>query len=321
MNPYLGHPSQLYGIEEHRLIGGKGDGMRLLEINNGIGIELTCVPDRNGDISRLRYKGINMSYFSPCGYVAPAFYSRQGNHWLDSFTAGYLTTCGLQSVGSPCIDQGEELPFHGTIANQPCDYFYWEENEDKLVVYLHTSEETIFGRKFVLKRELHISLTENCFSIIDTITNNGYKKEPFEILYHMNMGYPLLDEDSILTISSDKVIPRDAHAAKYMDQWMKVEKPTPGYEECCYYHNFIQKEGKASIYQPKLNCGLEITFDPRKLDGFVEWKMMGLRDYVLGLECGNCYPDGRDIMRQKGMLKFLNAGESVQYQVNVRLYD
>lgn len=31
MNPYIGHESQLYGIEEHRLVGGKGDGMRLYE--------------------------------------------------------------------------------------------------------------------------------------------------------------------------------------------------------------------------------------------------------------------------------------------------
>ena len=46
---------------------------------------------------------------------------------------------------------------------------------------------------------------------------------------------------------------------------------------------------QASISQ-KLNVGLEISFDASKLDGFVEWKMMGVRDYVLGLECGNCYP-------------------------------
>jgi hypothetical protein len=30
MNKYIGHESQIYGVEEHRIIGGKGDGMRLL---------------------------------------------------------------------------------------------------------------------------------------------------------------------------------------------------------------------------------------------------------------------------------------------------
>ena len=32
---YLGHESQLYGVEEHRLVGGKGDGQRLYEVHNG----------------------------------------------------------------------------------------------------------------------------------------------------------------------------------------------------------------------------------------------------------------------------------------------
>ncbi len=43
MNPYIGHDSQLYGIEEHRLVGGKGDGMRLYEINNGQDIHIFLI--------------------------------------------------------------------------------------------------------------------------------------------------------------------------------------------------------------------------------------------------------------------------------------
>ena len=107
MNPYIGHASQLYGVEEHRLIGGKGDGMRLYQVNNGKGLELTISPDRCGDITRLRFKGQNMSYMTPAGYVAPAYYDNVGSQWLKSFTAGFLTTCGLDAVGSPCVDEGK----------------------------------------------------------------------------------------------------------------------------------------------------------------------------------------------------------------------
>ena len=273
MNPYIGHETQLSGVEEHRLVGGKGDGMRLYEATNGKGLELTLSPDRNGDITRLRYKGINMSYFSPCGYVAPAYYDKVGANWLQSFTAGFLTTCGLQAVGTPCIDDGEELPLHGSIANQPCAQSYWEEDDKEM-----------------------------------------------EILYHMNMGYPLLDEDSEVTIPSVEVRARDDHAQEDIANWMHMEKPQGDYQERCYYHKFEGADGKAGIYQPKLNVGLEISFDASKLDGFVEWKMMGVRDYVLGLECGNCYPDGRDVMRKTGMLKFLKPGEAVDYHVDIKLY-
>ncbi len=320
INPYIGHPSQLGGVEEHRLVGGKGDGMRLYEVRNGKGLELTVSPDRCGDITRLRYNGVNMSYFSPCGYVAPSYYDKTGTNWLQSFTAGFLTTCGLQAVGSPCTDEGEELPLHGAIANQPCEYSYWEEDEEQIRIHTRVRDEVIFGRKLVLYRTIEISKTENVFRIQDEIQNTGDRKEPVEILYHMNMGYPLLDEDSVITIPSVEVKARDEHAQKDIENWMRMEKPQPGYQERCYYHRFADENGSAAIYQPKLGVGLKITFDAKALDGFVEWKMMGYRDYVLGLECGNCYPDGRDVMRRTGMLKFLEPGEKLTYRVQADLF-
>lgn len=321
MNPYIGHDSQYYGIEEHRLAGGKGDSIRLLEINNGAGIEATISLDRNADISRLRFKGVNLGYFSPCGYVAPAYYESKGADWLKSFTAGFLTTCGLQAVGNPCNDMGEELPLHGSIANTPTDYVAYYEEDGKLIVKTRTLDEGIFHRKLRLYRTYTFPVGKNYFTYTDTVENTGDKEEPFEILYHMNMGYPLLDEDSIVEIDSEKVTARDEHAAEDIDNWMKMEKPTAGYVEKCYYHTMKTAAGKASIYQPKLNTGVEIKYDASELDCFVEWKMMGVRDYVLGLECGNAYPDGRNVMREQGILKFLKPGEKKTYMVEVSMLE
>lgn len=318
MNPYIGCESQLYGFEEHRLAGGKGDGMRLLQIRNGLGLEMTVSLDRCADISRLTVKGMNMGYFSPCGYVAPGYYQPTGSDWLKSFTAGFLTTCGLEAVGSPCTDNGEVLPLHGTIANTPASESCWYEENGELVVRATVRDEVIFGRKLRLQRKIAVSLKENTFRIEDTIENTGDREEPFEILYHMNMGYPLLDEDSVVTIPATSVTPRDDHAAEDIANCLKMEKPQAGYQERCYYHKFPDEKGFASIYQPKLGQGIAIEFDAKELDGFVEWKMMGYRDYVLGLECGNCYPDGRDVMRKTGMLKFLQPGEKKSYAVTVK---
>jgi len=319
MNPYIGHDTQFFGVEELRLVGGKGDGMRLLEVNNGKGLELVISADRGADITRLKFKGINMSYISPCGYVAPAYFDSVDNHWLKSFTAGFLTTCGLENVGSPNKDEGEELSLHGSIANQPCDQIYWTEDADSLTVHALIRDEGIFARKLRLERIIKVSKEANEFEICDRITNTGHKTEPIEILYHMNMGYPLLDEDSVITVPAEKVLPRDEHAAGDIENWMKVQKPTPGYQERCYYHQFKEKAGMASIYQPKLHTELSIHFDTDELDAFVQWKMMGVRDYVMGLECGNCYPEGRKAMRESGMLKFLEAGATKEYCVKVKL--
>lgn len=321
MNEYIGHDSQLSGVEEHLLMNGKGSGMKLFEVHTAAGIDMAVSPDRCCDIVRLRYKAVNLNYLSPCGFVAPAYYDSIEANWFKSFTAGFLTTCGLNNVGSPNTDCEERLPLHGTICNTPAEHAWWEEAEDAYVIHGEMSDETIFDRKLRLCRKITVSKTEAAFIIEDTIENRGDRKQPLEILYHMNMGYPLLDEDSIIDIPALSVVPRDDHAAEDIANCLRMEKPQAGYVERCYYHKFAPGEQTVSITQPKNGIQLSITFDSRSLDGFVEWKMMGVRDYVLGLECGNCYPDGRDVMRRTGMLKFLDPGQKISYRVKVNVSD
>lgn len=84
---YYGHESQLFGVEEYRLTGGKGDGMRLLQVRNGKGLDFTVSADRCADISRLHFRGENCGFFSANGYVAPAYYDDKEAGWLKNFTA------------------------------------------------------------------------------------------------------------------------------------------------------------------------------------------------------------------------------------------
>ena len=55
--------------------------------------------------------------------------------------------------------------------------------------------------------------------------------------------------------------------------------------------------------------GVNIRYDADELKYFTEWKMMGEYEYVLGLEPGNCLPDGRNVMREKGILEILKPDE------------
>ena len=320
IHPYIGHASQLCGVEEVRLVGGKGDGMRLLQVRNAAGLQMTVCADRCADIYRLNFKGDNMGYFSPNGYVAPAYYDEPGAGFLKSFTAGFLTTCGLTAVGSPCTDEGEALPLHGTIGNTPCEHIWWDEDEENIYIHAIINDSGIFSRKLMLKRTIRVSKADSGFAISDTVENQGDVESPVMLLYHMNMGYPLLSENAVVEIPSVSVKHRNDRAAEDQDTWHKMLPPTPGFEEQCYFHSF-KNEGKASIYNPDIHKGLTIFFDANALDHFTEWKMMGFRDYVLGLEPGNCHPDGRDVMRKEGKLKILQPGEAVTYEVSVSLYE
>ena len=314
MNKYIGHPLQLYGIEEMRLVGGKADGMRILTVRNNSGLEFVISLDRCGDIVRLNLKGDNVGYFAPCGYVSSQYYDDKGAGFLKSFTAGFFTTCGLRAVGSPCVDDGEDLPLHGTISNTPCEnVMHWIE-DDEIHIKVIVRDAALFASKLLLEREYVCPINENIIHVTDKIKNIGSQETPLEVLYHCNMGYPLLSENAIVTIPTTKVLPRDEHAKEGIDNCLKMEKPQNGYQEMCYYHTLSGKP-TVSIYNPDINKGLNIKFDTKELGCFTEWKMMGEYDYVLGLEPGNCYPDGRDVMRKQGTLEFLSPDEEKVHHI------
>lgn len=312
MKNYLGNPLQIRGAEQYTLQNGKGDGMKFLFIRNGLGLEVWISLQRAGDVSRVNFKGDNIGYFAPCGYVAPAFYDGVGAGFLKSFTAGFFTTCGLTAVGSPCTDDGEDLPLHGTISHIPAILNGIEETNDGITVKLTVRDTTLFGRKLVLKREYVFSYNENKFSVSDTVTNEADTVSPYMIMYHCNMGYPLLTENSVVKIPNNDIKPRNEHAEKFIDSALIMEKPQKNYEECCYYYDVLEKGGiaKVGIFNTQIEKGLVMAYDKNTLPRFTEWKMMGETDYVLGLEPGNCTPDGRDVLRKNGTLKFLNPDES-----------
>lgn len=316
-NPYVGMNTQIYGVEEHRLVGGKGDGMRIFQIRNGAGLELTVSADRCADISRASLNGVNLGWFSPVGYVAPSYYDDRGLNFLKSFTGGFLTTCGLTAVGSPCTDEGEELPLHGRIANTPADHVYCTEDDGEITLCATVRQTSVFGEKLVLNRKITCPIGANKMILTDTVENEGEDRSPLMLLYHMNMGYPLLDENAELTVPSDAVAPRDARAAEGIDSWQQILPPQKGFVEQCYYHTFAGESGSAQLINRKAGVGVKITFPTDPFCCFTQWKQMGQRAYVLGLEPGNCTPDGRDVLRREGRLQFLEPGERKTFRLTV----
>lgn len=322
MNPYVGRDSQILGVEEHRLVGGKGDGMRLLQVRNGRGLEFTVSLDRCADISRLSFRGVNCGFFSAAGYVAPAYYDEQGTGFLKSFTAGFLTTCGLTAAGAPCVDEGEELPMHGTVGNCPADHVLWDTDDEKIWIRATMEQNAIFGSKLTLRRTYTCPLNENRLLLEDRVRNEGDVDAPLMLLYHMNLGYPLLSPAAKVTTGSVCVKPRDARAAEDLETWNQVLEPQSRFAEQCYYHTFGDAaEGWAQMVNPEEKMGLRIRFDTDTLPFMTQWKMMGVRDYVMGLEPGNVTPDGRDVMRREGKLVILKPGEERTFKIAVDLLD
>ena len=95
-------------------------------------------------------------------------------------------------------------------------------------------------------------------------------------------------------------------------------------QEQCYYHKLktdAQGYAQYSLYNPILQKGISVKYEAKPLDYFIQWKMPGEGDYVLGLEPGNCRGGGRKKAREDNILKFLEPQEEVKYHFVVELSD
>ena len=321
----VGDEQQLYSARQYRLCGGKADGMRMIELKSFAGLRAEIAADRCMDLYRLEYKGVNLGYMTAAGMVSSKYY--QSEDFLRSFTAGFFTTCGLKNVGAGCVDLGEEAVVHGRIGNTPADRVNVDVVEEDGETILTASgvmrEAIIFGEKLELKRKITMDARSAYIRISDTVTNFGGETQPLELLYHMNMGYPLLDAFSEITIPAEKTSARDARAQEGIEDWMYFCEPVSGFAEQCYDHVLYKKDGKSAvmIFNPKLNIGVVIELLSDTLDHFTEWKMPGVKDYVLGLEPGNANVLGRAAMRESGELKFIEPGEKVHFELGIRIID
>lgn len=325
---YIGDLSQLISVRESRLIGGRQEGVHAVDISNGAGLEVTILPDRCMDFSQIRFKGHNINYIGPCGIAAPQYYNDIGNRFLRNFHVGFLTTCGLQNIGSPDVYQGKEYGMHGRLSNTPSEQFRWDyeitDGSPSVVLSGKMREAVLFGENLSLSRKITVPYGKNYILLEDTVTNHGFQEIPFMLLYHFNFGYPLLDEQTELSLDSEQVKPRNEHAAEHVQDWRKIESPQNSFEEMCYYHTLKKDENgfaSYSLYQPKLDIGVKVKFDAEKLDNFCQWKMFGKGEYVMGLEPMNSLLDGHEQAVEQNRLKTIRSQQSITYQFQITFFD
>lgn len=326
LQQYIGNSAQLGGSRHYVLSDGWGHNLRGIDVNSGAGLQYTILPDRGMDISLASYKGNNLVYLTCNGETHPAFFEPENLGWLHTFSGGLLTTCGLTYLGAPVTDGEEQLGLHGrysTIpARQVTDLSKWIGDEYQIKHKGIIEEGSIFGHKLRLEREVATIQGQNSLQITDCITNFGYKPSPFTILYHMNLGYPLLSEDAELIVDPVRTLPRDDTAASGLKHFKKFSKPQPGFQEQVFFHTMkpdVNGETFVTLQNRKLGIALTIKFNTVQLPYLTQWKMMGQGDYVLGLEPCNVPATNRKVMREQNMLPFLQPGESVTNSIIVVL--
>ncbi len=320
-----GSMAQIADIELSRLNGGgKSDLVRIARVRTGGGLSFTVILDRALDIGEANYKGTPVAWCSQTGYTHPAFYEADGNKWLEGFFGGLLTTCGLNYAGAAGKDNGKDLGLHGRISNIPAENVfvkkYWTGNDYILELSGEARETGVFGENLLLTRKLKVIAGQNTIYLEDTVENRGFKTTEHMIIYHMNFGYPLVSEDSVFSSPTKKIIPVTAVAEKDIKNIEKITPPSPAYVERVY-HRLMQTDKKGfvavNLKNTRLKTGVKIRYDGRALDNFIQWKMFGAGEYVMGLEPSNCYVWGRAKNREMGTLKYLKPGGKQTYKIEI----
>ncbi len=328
LEQYVGNPYQLGGSREYILENGLSRGLRAVDINSGSGLQYTILPDRGMDISLASYKGTNLVYLTCNGETHPAYFEPESFGWLRSFTAGLLTTCGLTYLGSPVNDGGEQLGLHGRYSTTPARHFSdssgWQ-GEEYHITYKGTVEEaSMFGNKLRMEREIKTVRGQNKIEITDTVTNFGFSPSPFTILYHINLGYPLLSEKAELDFKPSRTLHSNVAASLDLKNFRKLSPPVASFREQVFTHVMdADNQGNVLVTLKNKEEGIAFTlsYNNRQLPYLVQWKMMGQGEYVLGLEPSNVPLKNRKELREENILPFIQPGESRTNRLEIILTD
>ena len=320
----VGRVEQIAGIRKVELKEGKGGGTELVEFYTGSGFEFEVILSRGMDIGRTSYKGIPISFIASPGTVHPSYYDRRGFGWLRSFGGGLLVSCGLTHAGVPAQEGTEEIGLHGRVSHIPAELISlqreWKNDELYLGIKGEVRETRLFGENFLLNREIYTKMGEKRLWINDTVANEGFEKSPHVMLYHVNIGFPLVDEGSYLEANIEKCIPRDEEAEKGKEDFDKFTFPIPHFKEKCYFLDIKEDangRAKVSIVNHDLKLKMYLVYTKRVLPYFVEWKMMGEGVYAVGIEPTNILLLPREELKKKGLIPYLDPGEKVSYSMEI----
>jgi hypothetical protein len=183
----------------------------------------------------------------------------------------------------------------------------------------------VFSPVLELHRRITVKLGENRLFIRDTVTNIGFQASPLMLLYHINLGFPILSEHSELILPTKKVQPRDPDAEVGLNEYMRFSPPQPNFHEQVFFHQLVgAQDGStcAAVINRTLmhgeGLGVYVRWNLNELPYFVQWKMMGEGIYVVGIEPTNAPLHlTRKEMREQGLLPILQPGEQKVFNLEI----
>ncbi len=339
----VGHIYQIGGVQLLAAEDGPARGVRRLEFRTGTGFCFEISIERGLDVGYCEYRGASLAWIPPHLMPGPWYFEQQTEFgWLRTALGGLNNTCGLTHIGNPETDSvahynfparpSERYGVHDRAALIPGQLVHygqrWEGDDCLLEAEGTLTQAQAYGENLVLTRRYSARLGESRFCLHDEVLNAGYLPTAHMLLYHMNMGFPFVDEGAELVApfaATPKVLFGNADPDRPED-YSRFIAPQKDWIQQTFQHTLLADAAgrvPVAIVNPRLGSGgqaLYVIYNRHQLPNYIEWRMMGEGQYAVGIEpCTNGF--GRAEVRQAGELIMLSPGEKRVYDLEIGVLD
>jgi hypothetical protein len=338
-----GVADQMFGVILVELADGPERGVRVLQFRTGSGLAFEVFVDRGMDVGTVSLHGIPLGFRSPTGFRHPALVdpdAEDGLGWLRGFT-GIVNTCGLDHIMGPEEESAEHYGYpyrdrvrhglHGRAAYIPARLagygVSWNGENGTLWAEGEVRQATMFGENLLLRRRIEVEVGGSTILQRDTVTNEGFRATPHALLYHVNVAWPVVDDEARL-IAPIRKTPFTAHDPRATSIGAVDQAPPQrNFLEQVYEHE-IQPDADGLGFAAMVNAGFAlpggatglgflVEWDARAMPAFYQWQNLQEGYYVVGLEPGTAHAGSRAERRKRGEIMMLGHGESRSYRLRL----
>ncbi len=335
--------SQFAGVRLMELGDGVERGIRMLEFRTGSGLRFTALIDHALDIADCEYNGKAIGWHSPTGFRHPSLHDQEGENgiaWARSFS-GLMVTCGLDHILGPQDVPGDNYGYpgrqtvrhtlHGRVGMIPARLTGYGETwkGDQCVLWAEgvIQQSAMFGEDLHLIRRIEADVGGHEIRISDRVVNHGFRRTPHMFFYHVNVGYPLLDEGARYVAPIRDVVWAAHDGERYRAQkigYRTVPAPQSEFIEQVWQHEMVanaKDEVPIAVMNDRLGLGFEVTTRKSQLPCTYQWQDFQAGHYAMGIEPSTHHVTGNLAARERGEMIWLEHGEYRSYDAVFRVLD
>ncbi len=311
-----------FSLDFKQLHSGRSAGIWQLDVACG-NFRASFLPTRGMSVEDVHIGDFRFGWRSPVrGPVHPSYVpiaEPSGLGFLDGFTE-LLVRCGLTNNGAPQFGaNGQlELALHGRIGNLPAQNLQAHVEGSVLEIVAEVDEIRFHFEKWRLTTQYRMTAGQASIEVIDTVTNLSGQLRDFQILYHFNLGEPLLEPGGKIEAPLHEISPRNPNTAADLERWSEIDAPRPDDPEIVVLTTPKGDEHGQTLSlltNRQRTAAAAIECNLRELPYLTFWK--NFRDphdgYVIGLEPATNYPNPKRFEAQHNRTRKLKPGESTAF--------